>query len=180
MKKVKNLINRLKEKKGSFSLEAVWAMSGVLMITFLGISYFTYLVPRQMLTQEVHSLAQTAKIQGGLTDETSEPGSSDVERFKESLSEKGFDADHVTVTAEASKMVNDQKVVRNVMGAEPLSDGYVANSIYSHRDSKEVITVHVTIPAKMSFINAMTKYWTGHNSDLGDYEFSETIMSERW
>lgn len=176
LKKTKSI---LKRKKGSFSLEAVFAMAGILMITLLGISYFTYLIPRQMLTQEVHTLAQTAKIQGGLTDETSEPGKSDVERFKQRLSEKGFDPEKIIVEAVAENQLGEK---RSVVGVEPLSEGYIpeSESLYSHRNSKEVITVYVTIPAKKNFVNAMSRYWSGEDSALGDYKFSETIISERW
>lgn len=168
-------------QKGSFSIEAIIAMTGVLMVTFLGIAYFTYLVPRQMLTQEVHLLAQTAKIQGGLTDENSEPGSSDVERFLESMEAKGFDPSKVVIIATATAK---DKTQRSVLGVEPLETGYVNDknkpNHYSHRNSKEVIKIDVYIPAKMEFINAMSQYFADKDSGLHGYHFTETIMSERW
>lgn len=175
MKKLKNL---LKNNKGLFSLEAVIAMAAVLMVTALGISYFTYLTPRQVLTQEVHNLAQTAKIQGGLTNEISEPGNSDIKRFEKRMEEKGIDSSKIVVTAEATSKGSDEK--RNVLGVEPLSEGTKENARYSPRNSKEIITVQVTIPAKTNFINVMSRYWTGKDSTLSDYKFTETIMSERW
>lgn len=180
MNKLNELFKR-KKQKGSFSIEAAISTAVVLMVTFLGVSYFTYLMPRQVLTQEVHTLAQTAKIQGGLTTDITEPGNSDLGNFKDRLEDKGFDAKNITVEAVATLKDNaGNEHNRSVLGVEPLEQGYLDSSNYSHRNSKEVITVHVTIPAKKNFINAMTKFWTGENSHLSDYSFSETIMSERW
>lgn len=174
-----NFMKKWKNEKGSFSIEAVIAMTVVLMVTFLGISYFTYLAPRQMITQDVHMLAQTAKIQGGLTDEFSEPGRSDVYRFKERMEAKGYNADDIVVTA---KRVDVDGNEFPALGVEPLSENIenYESVNYSRRNSKETITIHVTVPAKKNFINAMSRYFTGGNSGLSDYKFSETIMSERW
>ena len=175
MRKIKNLFRCLRNERGSFSLEAIIAMSAVLMVTSLGIAYFTYLAPRQILTQEVHVLTQTAKIQGGLTTNQTDPGNGDVERFKERLAAKGFDADKITVEAYAEK----DGEVRDVIGVEPLSEGYLSVSKYSHRNSKEIITIRVTIPAKLQFLNAIKGYFGSKNTH-GNYVFTETIMSERW
>lgn len=183
MKIFRRLIKRVKEKKGSTSIEALIAMFALLMVTFLGIAYFIYLVPRQTLTQEVHVLAQTAKIQGGLTNAMSEPGNSDVERFKKTIEDMGFDSSKVEVNATASYTDSNGKTYeRSVVGIEPLSQGYLPedSSYYSHRNSKETITIEVTIPPKRAFIDTMTSFWTGSKSSLGSYHFKETVMSERW
>lgn len=179
MKKINKFF---KNKKGSFSIEAVLAMSGLLMITFLGIAYFTYLVPRQMLTQEVHMLTQTAKIQGGLTAGNFTEADNDIQRFLDRMEEKGFDPNKINIKATVSSETNPIRDGVSVIGVEPLSDGYKEDSLYSHRNSKEIITIRVTIPANKNFINAMSKYWTGskEGTSLGDYKFTETIMSERW
>lgn len=181
MKKILNRLKVIKEQKGAYAIEAAISMMLVLMVTFLGISYFTYLLPRQALTQEVHTLAQTAKIQGGLTTEITEPGNSDIERFKTRMKARGYDPDEITIEAKATSTDEfGTEHQRSVLGVESLSVGYLDISAYSHRNSKEIIIVHVTVPAKKNFVNAMSQFFGGKDSTLTDYEFSEIIMSERW
>lgn len=177
---MKKIYKIFKSKSGSFSMEGVMVMAGILMITFLGIAYFTYLIPRQMLTQEVHILTQTAKIQGGLTAGNFEESDNDIQSFLERLEEKGYNSDKIEIQATVSSKTNPARDGVSVIGVEPLSYGYKEDSIYSHRNSKEIITIQVTIPSNRKFIDTMSKYWTGEESSLGDYRFTETIMSERW
>jgi len=157
-------------------------MSAVLMITFLGIAYFTYLIPRQLITQEVQALTQIVKMQGGLTQ-------TDVLWFQERMEERGVDGENVTVLATAERRDLEGSVIyddRDVSNVEDLSTEYVggertASSLsYSPRDSKEVITVQVQVPSNNNFINAISRYWSGRGSNLGNYVFKETVMSERW
>lgn len=177
---MKKFFNKQKNKKGSISIEAVIAMSGILMITFLGIAYFTYLIPRQALTQEVHMLTQTAKIQGGLTDGSFVESDNDIQRFLDRIEEYGYDPGEVTIKATVSSEIDPSRDGISVIGVEPLGTPPAEDSLYSRRNSKEIITIEVTIPANKKFINAMSEYWTGEESSLGDYRFKETIMSERW
>jgi|HigsolmetaAR206D_1030411.scaffolds.fasta_scaffold00003_61 hypothetical protein len=166
----------IEAKKGSFSLEAVIAMMFVLMLIWLGVAYYTYLTPRQVLTQEVHTLATTAKLQGGLTE-------SDIERFKDRLVEKGYvpkdKKDEIVVTAVAEDEAGNKKNVTSVL---PLSEGYNDDpNAYSHRGSKEIITVTAQIPAKIQFLKVMLSFWNSQpNEKMYDYTFQETVMSERW
>lgn len=175
----KRMIELIRNRKGSFSLEAVVAMMFVLMLIYLAISYYVYLVPRQSMTQEVHTLATISKIQGGLTFE-------DVEEFKNRLVEKGYveedKMDEIEVTAVAKGKVNGHEYEKDVIGVEPLSEGYLPHdeSSYSHRNSKEIITIQVKIPAKIRLLAGISNFWGSDTSGLKYYHFEEIVMSERW
>jgi len=166
----------IEAKKGSFSLEAVIAMMFVLMLIWLGVAYYTYLTPRQVLTQEVHNLATIAKLQGGLTE-------SDIERFKNRLVDKGYVPENkmnkIVVTAVAEDEYGN---VKNVTSVVPLSEGYNDDpNAYSHRNSKEIITVTAKIPAKIHFLKVMLNFWDNEPKEaMHEYTFQETVMSERW
>ena len=172
---------RVRREDGSFSIEAVLGMSAILMITFLGIAYFTYLLPRQMITQEVQVLTQTAKMQGGFTH-------GDIEWFVERMEDRGIDGDEIEVESVAERRNAEGEMVyqRDVSQVEDLSVGFVGGDrhegslSYSPRNGKEVITIRVSVPSNNNFINAVSRYWSGDASSLGNYVFRETIMSERW
>lgn len=165
-----------KSKRGSFSLEAVISMTFVLFLICLGVGYYTYMTLQQVLTQEVHTLATTAKLQGGLTEQ-------DVERFKDRLVDKGHipadRRDEIAVIAIAEDEYGNEK---NVLGVLPLSEGYSDDpNAYSHRGSKEIITVTARIPAKVNVLRAMLRFWdTDIKEGMEYYVFQETVMSERW
>lgn len=173
---MKRIQSFLKNNRGSFSLEAVISMMFLLFLIWLGVAYYTYMTPQQVLTQEVHALATTAKLQGGLTD-------LDVERFKDRLIEKGYvpedKRDEIIITAVAEDEYGNEKTVLPVL---PLSEGYSDDPhAYSHRGSKEIITVTAKIPAKIHFLKVVLNIWDSEPTEgMYHYVFQETVMSERW
>lgn len=165
-------LNRFrKNKKGFVSIEAIIATSTALMVILMAIGFFTLIYPRVMLQTEVHNLSQKAKIQGGLTNEISQPLDSDIEQFKERLVDLGYDKDSIEVTA-TTKPGN-----LNAIGVTPLHEG---GSNYVKRDSKEMIQITVRVPANTS-IKAPLSFFGDDGSNVSDkYTLVETVMSERW
>ena len=82
---MKNFLRKISEKKGFVSIETIIALSWVIFFFLLFVSIYAYNAPRIMLEKEVQNLAQIAKIQGGLTDPTSETVNSDITKFKKNL-----------------------------------------------------------------------------------------------
>lgn len=167
------LWKKIKNKKGFLSIEAILAVSTALMVILVALGFYTMLYPRIMLQLETHSLAQKAKLQGGLTDMTSLALDSDVELFKDRLEELGYERGDVIVEAvtQPGNML--------AMGVTPL---YESGTNYIKRDSNETIRIIVKVPsngtikAPLSFFN---------NQEAIDkvpdyYTIVESVMSERW
>ena len=57
----------LKNRRGSFAIEAVLSLTVVLFVVITCIGWYNYMIPRQGLEKQIHLLGQKAKIQGGLT-----------------------------------------------------------------------------------------------------------------
>lgn len=165
------MIKKIRDKKGFVSVETVIAMSFVLFFFILFVSIFAYTVPRISLEKEVQHLAQTAKIQGGLTDETSEPNNSDIKRFTDTLVSMGYEADGITVTA---KTINGNK---NAIGVTPLKSN---GDNYIKRDSKDLIEIVVKVKADKNLFTAPLKFFGLNNSISGEYVIREVVGSERW
>ncbi|WCK57688.1 hypothetical protein PP175_27005 (plasmid) [Aneurinibacillus sp. Ricciae_BoGa-3] len=161
----------LKNKKGFVSIETIIATTCALMVVLLSIGFFTWLFPRVMLQIETHDLAQKAKIQGGLTDATSEPVNSDVEQFKNRLAQMGYDKNQVNVIA-TTKPGN-----LNAMGVTPLHDN---GTNYIKRDSKELIQLTIQVPANNSIKAPMSFFGLNQNLVDNKYTIVESVMSERW
>lgn len=164
--------NYLKSKKGFVSIEAVISMVAVIFVVLLAIGFFGYMHPKIMFEKDVQILAQKAKVQGGLTDETSEPGgNSDIEIFKKSLEDRGFDVSKVEITAK-TKPGN-----YSVIGVTPLNS---SGNNYLKRDSKELMVITAKIPANRGGLMAPLKFF-GIVGGLNEYYcISEAVMSERW
>ena len=161
----------LKEKKGFVAIEAVISMSMVLGMILLVIGFFTLLYPRIMLSIDIHELASTAKIQGGLTDQTSQPVNSDVAVFKQQLAQAGYDPSTISVA------VTTIPSGLNALGVTPLNQ---PGSNYIHRDSKELIKVTVSVPANTYIDGPLKLIGVNGGSGISQYTVSETVMSERW
>ena len=166
------MIKKLKDnKRGFVSIETVIAMSTVLFFFILFVSIFAYTMPRINLEKEVQHLAQVAKIQGGLTDETSDPNNSDIKRFTDNLVAMGYDKDGIEVVA---KTINDKK---NAIGVTPLNKN---GTNYIKRDSKDLIEVIVTVDANKDLFTAPLKFFGLNNTLSGKYVMREVVGSERW
>ena len=165
------MINKLKNRKGFVAIEAVIVMSGVLFLLILFISFLSYTLPKVMLEKEVQALAQTAKIQGGLTNNTSQPVNPDIELFKDNLAKHGYNRDEIVI--EAKTIPSGM----NAIGVTPLNE---SGTNYIRRDSKELIEITISIPADKSLFNEPLKFFGVKNTLSGVYTFKEVVGSERW
>ena len=168
---VKNRCSLIKNTKGFVAVETIIVMSGVIFFFLLFISIVSYNFPRMMLEKEVQILAQTAKIQGGLTDKNSQPVNSDIELFKDRISSMGYDRDAITITA---------KTIPSGMSAIGVTPINEAGSNYIKRDSKELIEITVTIPSDKNLFNSPLKYFGLKRNGESYYVITEIVGSERW
>lgn len=167
-----DVLKSIKNKKGFVAIEAVIILSGVMFFILLFISILTYNYPRIMLEKEVQILAQTAKIQGGLTDITSQNVNSDIEVFKDRMEQMGYNRDEVVI---AAKTIQGNL---NAIGVTPINDSTGDN--YIKRDSKEFIEITVTIPSSENVLKSPLKYFGMKNALSGKYVIREVVGSERW
>lgn len=168
--------NRLKEKmkneKGFMSIEAVMGMATILMVIVLGVGFFTYMIPRQAIEEEVHVMGRLVKMQGELK-------TTDVQNFQENMVKRGM-----------VKSTNKSKVVvklvledtsGNQMGA--LTPG-VSPPI--QRGEKfagggfKVMKLIVKVPANKAGINGAMSFFGNGESLSDNHVFSERIMSEHY
>lgn len=164
-------LNLIKNSKGFVAIESIIAMSGVLFIILLFVSILCYNYPRIMLEKEIQPLAQTAKIQGGLTDETSQPANSDIDMFKDRLSKMGYDKSKIVVTA---KTIPGNQ---NAIGVTPINSN---GNNYIKRDSKQLIEVVVSVPADKGIFTAPLTFFGVKNTLNDRYVVREVVGSERW
>lgn len=141
-----------------------------MMVILIAIGFFTLIYPRIIIQTETHTLAQKAKIQGGLTNELSQPVDSDVELFKDRLVKLGYERDQIEITATTV----DSNV--NALGVTPL---YGEGANYIKRDSKELIQIIVQVPANTS-ITAPLSFFKNDTPVSKKHTIVETVMSERW
>lgn len=160
----------IKYKKGFVSIEAILSTSVMIVVILVLIGFFTTLFPRIMLQIESRNLAQKAKIQGGLTDMTSMPIGSDIERFKDRLVQIGYDRDSIEIQGYTSPGNLD------VIGVTPLDED---GDNYIKRGSNEIINIIVIVPANKS-ISAPLSFFGISDSTPKEYILFETVMSERW
>ena len=161
---------QIKQTKGFMSIEAVMGATLILMIVLAGVWFTTYLYPRILLSQEVHSLAQIAKVQGGSTDETTEGENSDVERFKVMLGERGYNAEQIIIECRT-------ETNQSCLGAGPRLE---TGGHYISRDSKDYMYLVVSIPTKISFFEGVFGFFNVENTLPRNYVFKEVVLSERW
>lgn len=168
---MKKFIKKLKEKSGFVSIDTIISLSWVIFFFLLFVSIYAYSLPRIMLEKEVQHLAQTAKIQGGLTNEQSEPKNSDITRFKENLIAMGYKEEDITVTA---KTITGKA---NAIGVTPINQ---EGDNYIRRDSKDLIEIVVEIKADKNLFTAPMKFFGLSNKISGQYTIREVVGSERW
>lgn len=168
---MKNKLKVIKKSKGFVAIETVIILSGVMFFILLFVSILTYNYPRIMLEKEVQILAQTAKIQGGLTDSKSQPVHSDIELFKDRLEKMGYERDEIEITA---KTIPGNQ---NAIGVTPMN---VEGSNYIRRDSKELIEITVIAPSNSNVFTSPLKYFGLKKAFSGKYVIREVVGSERW
>lgn len=172
IKEIKNkLINS--NKKGFISIEAIISSVAILMCIYLAIGFFIMIYPRLALEKEVHALAQKAKIQGGLTDETSQPLNSDIEEFKNSLVKLGYKKDSIEIEAKTELGGN------SIIGVTPINE---PGDNYLKRDSKDKMRIAIRVPSEQ-FIQGPLKFFRIPSISTNKLKYNvitETVMSERW
>lgn len=166
------LFSKIKNSKGYVAIESIIVMSGLIFFLLLFVSFLCYTLPKIMLEKEVQTLAQIAKIQGGLTDKVSQPVNSDIELFKANLDKMGFDISQVVIQAKTIPSGF------NAIGVTPINSKTGTN--YVKRDSKELIEIIIKVPADKSLFDSPLKFFGIKNTLSGVYTFREVVGSERW
>ena len=173
----------LKNRRGSFAIEAVLSLTVVLFVVITCIGWYNYMIPRQGLEKQIHLLGQKAKIQGGLTatpallSATSYGNLStadlqtDLGMFLKTIKDMGHDLSKVKVTCKSN--ISNQ----NCLGV----DGYkTSGTNYLKRQDMEMMIIQVEIPAKTGLLS-MAKGFFGNTGLIPErHIFSEAVMSERW
>lgn len=137
-------------------------MTAFLIFLILALSLCAYQVPKLRLENQVQALAQTAKIQGGLTDNKTVPGNvDDISKFLNVLEQEGFNKDTVKISLQTT----DGKI--NGIGVAPLSD---SQGFYIPRALLDPMVLKVTVQPKIKRI-----MWY----EMPNYTFVETVSSER-
>lgn len=165
------LLKKIKNKKGFVSIETVVSMTFVILILCLFFGFIAYQYPKIILEQEVHALAQKCKIQGGLTDKTSQKENSDIEVFKDILENKGYSRDTIKVVAKTNPGNN------SAIGVTPLN---VEGDNYVKRDAKTYIEIIVSVPSNKKGLTSILKVLGISDVLNKEYVFKEKVLSERW
>ncbi|AJD93440.1 hypothetical protein JMA_41230 (plasmid) [Jeotgalibacillus malaysiensis] len=181
------VIERLKNKNGFMSVEALFGLTAILMVIILAIGFFTYMIPRQQLEQEVNILARTAKLNGGLTTQQ-------VEDFKQNLESYGYKkeelTDAVTIQLEdfSGAEFSDDRFTE--MGLNNLSvvaipmkrsEGDSADGArYVKRSEEVIMEVRVEVPAKKQGLMGAFWFFDVEDDTVSDtYVLKERVVSER-
>ncbi|TCJ98255.1 UNVERIFIED_ORG: hypothetical protein BDK47_11841 [Anoxybacillus amylolyticus] len=154
----------LSKKDGYVSVETVFAISIFLVFFLLVLGFFTYIYPYTVLQRDVYVLGTIAARQGGLTQE-------DIDQFKERLTRYPFlvHTDQVQVSVYVDGSLQDAANVT------PLGE---EGGNYVTRESKDLISIKVRVPANGELLRAAAKFFgVGGISD--EYVFWETVASYR-
>lgn len=157
-------------KKGFVSIETIISLVPIMMVVFLSIGFFCYMYPQIAMEKQVHVLAETAKIQGGLTDNTSDSNNSDIDNFLKKAKKFGFDKNDIKITA-----ITDPGD-KNAIGVTPLNED---GDNYIKRNTKEVINISVTYPSN-NFIVGPLRYFNISSYKLKYQTIHQSVLSERW
>lgn len=176
------ILNRLQEnlkeaksKRGVIAIETVIALSVVLMIILLFIGFWLYLYPRIVLEKEVHTLAQQAKVTGGLTNKQ-------VTDFTNVMNNMGYDIYSLSVGT-TTRPASDVSKYNGLVNVYPKggAGGSCTAPTYQNfvkRIDSEKLVITVKVKAQ-GFIKGPLAFF-GVVTQLGDtYNITETVMSER-
>lgn len=162
---------KLKNDKGFMSIEAVMGMATILMVILLGIGFFTYMIPRQAIEEEVHVMGRLVKMQGGLTP-------LDVENFQDNMIKRGM------VTEETKDEVTVKLLIEDTSGTErgtftPGVTPFIERGEQFSSDNQfKVLRLLVEVPANKSAIDGAMSFFGGDDELSDKHVFSERIMSE--
>lgn len=159
LNKIKQRLNSLKNKKGFITIDAILSLGVALIffLLFLGIMFL--MIPKFTMQGDVHTLAQLARIQGGLYE-------SDINDFKEKISkETGAKVEEIHVVL---KDKDDNRY-----------DNITDSDYASHVDGK-LLELYVIVPTN-KFVQAPMKFFGMQNiENIKYYNFTETVVSEKW
>ena len=158
--KMKNKMLAIKGKKGFITIDAIFAIVVSLVFALLFIGLMFLMIPKFTMQGEVHSLAQLARIQGGLTQE-------DVNEFKTKLSESGgYDKDDIYV----------------VLKDESTGTKYdnITDANYSKRADGKMLQLYVIVPTNKAILAPLNFFGLTNVDFLEYYNFTETVVSEKW
>lgn len=178
-----NIKEKLKNQKGFMSVEALFGLTAILMALILVIGFFTYMIPRQQMEQEVNLLGRTAKLNGGLT-------VGQVANFKKNFEKFGYTSaelqDSVTVKLKdfsgeplrtATAMGLTDKTVQEIPFKASEDE---AGAVYVQRGEEVLMEIRVEVPAKkQGLMGAMSFFNMGKDTVSDTYVFKERVLSER-
>lgn len=173
MMKVKKLqkMKRLDEK-GFMSIEAIMSMAVVLMVVVLGIGFFSYMIPRQAIEEEVHLLGRVVKMEGSLKQ-------ADIRGFQDNMVARGM--------AEEPSEIDVKLYYESTAGkcTTPMSTSDVVSRgdefVCGGGTSYKVLRVVATVPAKKNGVAGALSFFGVDGGLLADeYVFQERIMSEHY
>lgn len=158
----KNILKILNNSKGFFSIEAIMSASMVLVILIFILGLSAYQIPKMQLQNNIQTLVQKAKVQGGLTNKNSGIGEhNDVDNFLNTLKSEGFNPDGVKMSLKTKKTHAD------AIGVSPVGS---QNGFYISKDTLDLMILEVSVEPK---INKIMGY------KMSPYYFTSTFLSER-
>jgi hypothetical protein len=177
------ILNRLKDTKGFMSLEAILGMGVILMVIVLGIGFFSYMMPKQGIEQEVNLLGRLAKMNGGLTVQ-------DVQAFKGEMAKRGYEDNEVKLDIQLKTSTGVPVMVADTVDKiSPLAITGKANAtplagnpphLYIHRSEQLIMEIRAEMPSnKQGLLGAFWFFNVDDDSVSDSYVFKERVMSER-
>ena len=164
---ITNLKNKWNNEKGFMSIEAIMGMATILMVILLGIGFFSYLIPRQAIEEEVHLVGRVVKMQGGYT-------ATDVEGFRANMVKRGMvkteTKDKVIVKVYLENTAGQR--IRELAPGEKIPRGFKSSGQFV------VMKLYVEVPANKTGINGALTFFSTAESLSDKHVFSERIMSE--
>lgn len=178
------MINKLKNNKGFMSVEAILGMGVLLMVLVLCIGFFSYMMPRQGIEQEVNLLGRMAKMNGGLTTQ-------DVTAFKKNMEKREYKKEDVKLTmtlkdSEGNVQTQvDGKYINPLAITCKINDKNCLvpeeNQLYVKRDSQLIMEIRAEMPSnKKGLLGAFGFFSVDKDAVSDSYVFKERVMSERY
>lgn len=179
-------LSKVKDRKGFMSIEAVLGMMVVLMVIVLGIGFFSYMIPKQGIEQEVNLLGRMAKMNGGLTE-------SDVDAFVDEMEDRHYKEEDVKVEITLKDSTGVPTTYENANGiVNPLdidcklTDKICQNQTpeaeqkYVKREAQLIMEIRAEMPSnKQGLLGAFWFFNVNDDTVSDTYVFKERVMSER-
>lgn len=179
------IFNKLKNTKGFMSLEAILSMGVIFMVIVLGIGFFSYMMPKQGIEQEVNLLGRLAKMNGGLTKE-------DVDAFKAEMVSRKYKIEDVkveillkdstgvpTTYESANGNVNPLSIDCKLIDEDcPIPE---TEQRYVKREAQLIMEIRAEMPSNKQGLLGAFWFFNVNDDSLSDsYVFKERVMSERY